>query len=542
MSLNLYQEAIIEAKQLKEVAEQNAKNKIIEALTPQIQLMIEQQLDDEFEEETSEFEEIEASPQEPALTSPQPPTATIDLSSSVEDEEVAFGEEEDEDDESDVTIDIDGELSLDFENEDDDDDDDDEDLLLSKAGVEMLESYIHKSRNQKLANRVVNLQKRLSTLKEAVSGIDFRELNLSEKKVALTYYGKLLNELFSLSQSVIIMSESVDERLEYRILGMLKEMKDMSRTKDKTAFRRLFEELAQDEGLREQEEEVAVEDEEIDVEEEVEVPQDVDVDVAAATGALEDLGVALGLDVSVEEEVEVEEEVDVEEEEGIDLELEEGDMEEMYEISESAIRRELRRMRRLREQEEGRAAAADPALAHGGEDEGDLVIDVDEETLLNALADELGDPGVPTPTVESRRRRSARRRSRSRKINESRRRSRLTSNPATRENVRLKKQLQEMNLFNAKLLFANKLMQNRGLSTKQQRAIVEALDKASTIKEAKLLYKALSESLQRRSGRTLSEGSSRLLSSSSRSTRSAAPAKSGVEVDRWAVLAGLHNK
>jgi len=199
-------------------------------------------------------------------------------------------------------------------------------------------------------------------------------------------------------------------------------------------------------------------------------------------------------------------------------------------------------MRRLREQEEGRAAAADPALAHGGEDEGDLVIDVDEETLLNALADELGDPGVPTPTVESRRRRSARRRSRSRKINESRRRSRLTSNPATRENVRLKKQLQEMNLFNAKLLFANKLMQNRGLSTKQQRAIVEALDKASTIKEAKLLYKALSESLQRRSGRTLSEGSSRLLSSSSRSTRSAAPAKSGVEVDRWAVLAGLHNK
>ena len=50
MSLNLYQEAIIEAKQLKEVAEQNAKNKIIEALTPQIQLMIEQQLSDDFEE------------------------------------------------------------------------------------------------------------------------------------------------------------------------------------------------------------------------------------------------------------------------------------------------------------------------------------------------------------------------------------------------------------------------------------------------------------------------------------------------------------
>ena len=219
----------------------------------------------------------------------------------------------------------------------------------------------------------------------------------------------------------------------------------------------------------------------------------------------------------------------------------------MYEISEAAIRRELRRMRRLREQEEGRAAEADPALAHGGEDEGDMFIDVDEETLLNALADELGDPGVPAPTVESRRRARRRRSNRNRRnVNESRsRRSarrRPASRSASRENVRLKRQLQEMNLFNAKLLFANKLMQNRGLSTKQQRAIVEALDKASTIKEAKLLYQTLSSSLQRRSGRTLSEGSSRLLSSSSRSTRSAAPAKSGVEVDRWAVLAGLHNK
>ena len=411
----------------------------------------------------------------------------------------------------------------------------------------MLESYIHRSRNRKLSARSKTLQKRIKTLKEAVDGVDFRKLSLSEKKIALTYYGKLLNEMFSLSQGVIIMSESVDERLEYRILGMLKEIKDMSRRKDRSAFRRLFEELARDEGLREQEEEVAVEDEEIEIEEEVPSVEEVDVD--AATGALEDLGAALGLDVAVEAEGEVED-VEVDEEEGVELELEEGDMEEMYEISEASIRRELRRMRRLREQEEGRAADADPALAHGGEDEGDVFIDVDEETLLNALADELGDPGVPTPTVESRRR--ARRAATRRRVNESRRsssRKRVSTsrrssraNPALRENVRLKKQLQEMNLFNAKLLFANKLMQNRGLSTKQQRSIVEALDKASTIKEAKLLFQALSKSLQRRSGRTLSEGSSRLLSSSSRSTRSAAPAKSGVEVDRWAVLAGLNDK
>ena len=40
--------------------------------------------------------------------------------------------------------------------------------------------------------------------------------------------------------------------------------------------------------------------------------------------------------------------------------------------------------------------------------------------------------------------------------------------------VHLKQQLSEMNLFNAKLLYVNKLMQNRNVSSKQQRAIVEA--------------------------------------------------------------------
>ena len=98
-----------------------------------------------------------------------------------------------------------------------------------------------------------------------------------------------------------------------------------------------------------------------------------------------------------------------------------------------------------------------------------------------------------------------------------------------------------MNVFNAKLLFANKLMQNRELTRKQQRAIVEALDSAKTVNEAKLLYKSLSASLKQQGG-TLSESKNRLLASSSRSTRSASPAKNGVDGDRWALLAGLNGK
>ena len=101
----------------------------------------------------------------------------------------------------------------------------------------------------------------------------------------------------------------------------------------------------------------------------------------------------------------------------------------------------------------------------------------------------------------------------------------------------LKKQLVEMNLFNAKLLYANKLMQNKNLSVKQQRAIVEALDNAKTLREAKLLYQSLTKSLNKVPRKNLNEGSLRTLGSSSRSTRSAQPASNGVEVDRWADLA-----
>ena len=51
MAINLYTEAIAEAKQLRDMAEQNAKNKIIDAVTPQIRQLIEQQIGAAIEDE-----------------------------------------------------------------------------------------------------------------------------------------------------------------------------------------------------------------------------------------------------------------------------------------------------------------------------------------------------------------------------------------------------------------------------------------------------------------------------------------------------------
>ena len=81
------------------------------------------------------------------------------------------------------------------------------------------------------------------------------------------------------------------------------------------------------------------------------------------------------------------------------------DLGEVFEIDPRMLKMELRKLRKMREATEGSPEATDMADAFGGgEVEDESFIDVDEDDLLNALADELGDPGVPTPTVESRRR------------------------------------------------------------------------------------------------------------------------------------------
>jgi hypothetical protein len=226
---------------------------------------------------------------------------------------------------------------------------------------------------------------------------------------------------------------------------------------------------------------------------------------------------------------------------------EEDDMEEgVYEIDESVLRRELRRLHQIRE------AAADQAHHFGGgEALGDVILDIDEDDLINVLADELGKyQGVGMPKVgglkkESRRQQTAQRNGsaqRERQLRESLESARRSALQEKRNANRMKHQLMEMNLFNAKLLYANKLMQNKELTMKQQKAIVEALDNAKTLREAKLLYDSLSESMTRRASgsRNLNEGAVRPVGTASKSTRSAAPAnQSGIDSDRWSVLAGL---
>jgi len=496
MSTNLYREAIAEAQQLKLLAEQNAKNKIIEALTPRIQAMVESQL-------LSEQEEIQ-------LVDVEAPVAELVPDELLDDEA---------DEEASIIVNAQGDVNLSVS----------ESLPKIRKNLRNQKAQITNSVSSdqnKLAERIAKLRGKVRRMDALLSEVNASALSRQQKSVIKKSYQKLLGEAITLRSEVIVSSSNKSQGNRLAIFETLKEMNIMTTKRSRAIFNQLFEA-----GYGELDEmELVLTDDDLEA---------LGVEDAEAAD-VEALDIEVASDLGEEEAEGEEEEAEGEEEEAEGEGEEEEvalDLGEVFEIDPRMLKMELRKLRRMREATEGSTEATDQADAFGGgEVEDESFIDVDEEDLLNALADELGDPGVPTPTVESRRR------ARRRRVSETRR-SRRTSkrgSATVRENRALKQQLTEMNLFNAKLLYVNKLMQNRNVSSKQQRAIVEALDNAKTIREAKLVYESITRSLNKKS---LSEGKRRVLGSSSKPTRrGSSTVNESTQTDRWAKLAGITNK
>ena len=234
-------------------------------------------------------------------------------------------------------------------------------------------------------------------------------------------------------------------------------------------------------------------------------------------------------------------EVDVEEGmyEGDDsVNEEEMDEGQVFEIDESMLRRELGRLRALRE-----AANGATSMAHhfgggkAGKDAFESPAKLNKHESGAAKKEGRGKKAVEE-VDESDDKNDEKKES----VKESRRNRALTASltEAARAIKALGRQLNEQKLFNAKLLYVNKLMQSSSLTDKQFRSIVEALDSAKNLREAHLLYSSLSESLAKH-GRSLSEGV-RSAGGSSRPVGKASAGTTlneGAVVDRWATLAGI---
>lgn len=128
------------------------------------------------------------------------------------------------------------------------------------------------------------------------------------------------------------------------------------------------------------------------------------------------------------------------------------------------------------------------------------------------------------------------------KINEARSNSAAARPAEAKADDSLRKKLAETNLFNAKLLYTNKLLQNEQLTTREKAQVIKQLDGVKTVREAKLVYESLASTLASvRKTVTEGAGGRQVIGSGSRATRPASTQalNEGYEAERWAQLAGI---
>lgn len=564
---NLYDEAIADAKSLKEMAERNARNKIIESISPQIRKMVERQILAEQEEEDPSADspnlDLEPLPDESAAAPAMPPTATPAAGPTPDpDEEVthtvttktASGTEV----KINVRVDKHGEASASADSEVAEGDD--VDVTMNEQSIEALADMVLGERHRERPS-LGRIRRQFESLK-SVS----QKIPLSESANFRSAYAILVQNVDGFRNHIISNGSTPEIRKKFN--SIVKEIKNMSTS---ARFRRLLEEMESRPKLRNEaklvfepadleglddtvKEKLRAMTFSVDLGEEDELAAggEMPVDVAdtgagapaapsapPATAAAPSEGYYEEGDL---DEMDLDDEMDEDVYEEMDSEMEEGADEGMYEgrtfhVDESMLRRELRRLR----ESKGKSAKGikDPmAKNFGGGDVEGLPEELNQ--LSESELDEADEVAAKALEVAKKATHAAKEERKAR-VEEARMNRALKSKlvEAAKEAVALREQLEEVNLFNAKLLYVNKLMQNRDLTPRQQRAIVESLDAAKSVREAKLLFTSLTESLKSKSG-TMTEG--RILGSSSRSTRSASPAASlneSVEVDRWAILAGI---
>jgi hypothetical protein len=104
----------------------------------------------------------------------------------------------------------------------------------------------------------------------------------------------------------------------------------------------------------------------------------------------------------------------------------------------------------------------------------------------------------------------------------------------------IRTELQEVNLFNAKLLYTNKIFKAKNLTESQKVKVLEAFDKAASVKEAKLVYETLSSGVAKTATKPMNES---LIKGGASKPAGVAEKKPIMEandqVARWQKLAGI---
>ena len=573
----LYDEAIADAKELVRMAEENATNRLIEAVAPRIRKIVEKRLT----ETTNEDDDIDSI------------VASLDTSGEEEEEMEDMpaddaGEMDDLEGEEDEEFDMDSfssaggmasfpmkgvkKINIEFEG----------DKMLTDEGVELTNESINTllgiiDGKGSLKDRIREARMELKLIGRALGALNEGRTGRTAALRIVENFNNILRkslgfqgELNDIPRGTLRESSSSEMNLllkEIKIMStrsLLRTLLEREEAKTRSASRRRTLREAD-----EDEDEAAADDEGGGDEggDDEGGDEGGDVDVDAVKSAIESLAAAVGMEVKASDEGGDEggddeggdEEISLEADEGVyemdmdeemDKEMEGMHMESrrrgarretVFTVNESQLRQELQRLRARRLREE-----IEPTSAFGGEPEEEFSSYDDVE--LNANVSEADAPKAKKEADKAKKEADKAKAeaadAKKEAMEEARKNRALTGRlqEATAAINELRRELNEQKLFNAKLLYVNKLMQNAALPQSKLKAVVEALDSAKTLREANLLYKSLNESLSRTSG-SLSEGVNRTVGSSSRSTRPGGMVNESVgETDRWAVLAGIGTK
>ena len=106
----------------------------------------------------------------------------------------------------------------------------------------------------------------------------------------------------------------------------------------------------------------------------------------------------------------------------------------------------------------------------------------------------------------------------------------------------LKEKLEELNLSNAKLLYSNQALNSASLNERQKSKIVESIQKADSVEEAKVIYETLQSTVgesRKRTPKSLSEAVSRRPSTIVPKRRRERSRQDSIVRDRFKALAGI---
>jgi len=200
-----------------------------------------------------------------------------------------------------------------------------------------------------------------------------------------------------------------------------------------------------------------------------------------------------------EEEAEEEGEEEEDEEEEEEEESEEGEnvadmsVEDLKDLIKSIVDQEL-------EAEEAETPAEEEAEYTDGEEAGEEAGNEDEIDLEELLAelDSLGEDDDMEEESMYEAKKKAKDAKKAKEDKEEMKEAVATINA-------LRKEMNEVNLLNAKLLYVNKIFKAKNLTESQKVKVIASFDKATNVKEAKVVFESLNSALRAPAKRTIKE-------------------------------------